>query len=137
SGPVAALATLTPMALAEAWAGLPEAFGARARAHAARHRLTAVFDQAPAVAQAVEVDQAPALTQTPSLSQTEGWHGIRLRPGVAADPTERGGPTLRVAELEAAWDPTAAMPDLAAIDLLVGPGERLVLTGPNGIGKST
>ncbi|HLS46263.1 MAG TPA: thiol reductant ABC exporter subunit CydD [Ornithinicoccus sp.] len=143
SGPVAALATLTPMALAEAWAGLPDAFGARARAHAARHRLTAIFDQAPAVAQAVEVAQAPAVAeavgvaQAPSLTQSDRSHGIRLRQGVAADPTERGVPTLRVAELEAAWDPTAATPDLAAIDLVVGPGERLVLTGPNGIGKST
>ncbi|ANS79351.1 Transport ATP-binding protein CydD [Serinicoccus hydrothermalis] len=116
SGPVAALVTLTPMALAEAWTGLPDAFGARARAHAARHRLSAMFEQSPAVAQEAE------------------RHGI---PATEPDPAQQHVPTLRTDDVEATWDPAATLPDLAATSLLVAPGERVVLTGPNGIGKST
>ncbi len=50
TAPLAALVALTPMALAEAFTGLPEVAGARARARVAAHRLDTVLDQEPAVA---------------------------------------------------------------------------------------
>lgn len=49
SGPVAALVVLAPIALADAWVGLAEVGGARARARAAEQRLEAVLAQHPAV----------------------------------------------------------------------------------------
>ena len=49
SGPVAALVVLAPIALADAWVGLAEVGGARARAQAAEQRLEAVLAQHPAV----------------------------------------------------------------------------------------
>lgn len=49
SGPVAALVVLAPIALADAWVGLAEVGGARARAQAAEQRLEAVLAQRPAV----------------------------------------------------------------------------------------
>jgi ATP-binding cassette, subfamily C, bacterial CydCD len=48
--PLAALVTLTPMALADAFAGLAEVGGSRARSQAAAARVARVLDQAPAVA---------------------------------------------------------------------------------------
>lgn len=49
SGPVAALIVLAPIALSDAWVGLAEIGGARARAGAAEERLAAVLEQVPAV----------------------------------------------------------------------------------------
>lgn len=123
SGPVAALVTLTPMALADAWGSLPDVFGARARSRAARDRLAAIFDQQPAVA---------------SVAGHRAVHDL-----------PRSAPTLLADGVEATWDattargtadlatPDLATPDLAATDLVLAPGDRVVLTGPNGIGKST
>ncbi|WP_109472437.1 thiol reductant ABC exporter subunit CydD [Ornithinimicrobium cavernae] len=112
AGPVAALVTLTPMALAEAWTGLPDAFGARARAHAARDRLTAVLTQEPAV-----TDPRPPFAT------------LTRHPALVAD------------RLEASWSPEprghGTSSDLAATDLTLQPGDAVVLTGPNGVGKST
>lgn len=117
SGPVAALVTLTPMALADAWGSLPDVFGARARSRAARDRLALIFDQEPAVAE-------------PSA------HRHTLTEPLPA----RAVPTLVTDGLEASWKEVpelAQTPDLTATDLVVAPGDRVVLTGPNGIGKST
>lgn len=49
SAPVAALIALTPIALADAWVGLAEIGGARARAQQAEVRLALVLDQRPAI----------------------------------------------------------------------------------------
>lgn len=113
SGPVAALVTLTPMALAESWTSLPDVFGARARAEAARTRLTAVLSQTSAVTDHAE-GQWPA--------------GMPARP------------TLTTEQVQARWSPVPPdrpEPDLPPTSLDLLPGERLLLTGANGAGKST
>ena len=124
-GPTAALVALTPMALADAWAAVPDAFGARARAQAARARLQTLLSQEPAVAQAGH----PA--------------AVRHTSAVGDPRATAGCPTLRTEGLTAVWDAGTRpevgehLPDLSAPDLSVAPGEHLVLTGPNGVGKST
>lgn len=107
SAPLAALVVLTPMALAEAWTGLPEVFGHRARAGAAARRLQAVLGQRPAVIEPEHVAE----------EQTSGAR-------------------LELDQVSARWQQTA-YPDLAPVDLDLAPGDRVVLTGPNGSGKST
>ncbi|WP_298748506.1 thiol reductant ABC exporter subunit CydD [uncultured Serinicoccus sp.] len=110
SGPFAALVALVPLALADAWAGVPDVAGARARARSARARLDALVDQTPAVAGR----------------------------GTAAAPT--GPPALQLRGVSARWSPVPehrAAPDLSPLDLDVQPGDRIRLAGPNGAGKST
>jgi ATP-binding cassette subfamily C protein CydCD len=74
--PLAALVALTPMALADAFTGLPEVAGARARSRAAGHRLAAVLDQKPAVAGR---GTGPLLDATPVslVAVTASWTGQR------------------------------------------------------------
>ncbi|GAA4879030.1 thiol reductant ABC exporter subunit CydC [Serinicoccus chungangensis] len=111
SGPFAALVALVPLALADAWAGVPDVAGARARAWSARARLDGLVDQAPAVA------------------------------GRGTAPAPAGAPVLRLRDVTARWSAQPAgprtSPDLPALDLEVRPGDRLRLVGPNGAGKST
>ncbi|WP_298888569.1 thiol reductant ABC exporter subunit CydD [uncultured Serinicoccus sp.] len=110
SGPFAALVALVPLALADAWAGVPDIAGARARARSARARLDALVDQTPAVVSC----------------------------GTTAAPT--GPPALELREVTARWSPGATgrpTPDLPPLDLDVQPGDRIRLDGPNGAGKST
>ncbi|KUG51952.1 hypothetical protein AVL62_08465 [Serinicoccus chungangensis] len=110
SGPFAALVALVPLALADAWADVPDVAGARARARSARARLDALVDQTPAVAGG----------------------------GTASAPT--GPPALELREVTARWSPGATggpAPDLPPLDLDVQPGDRIRLDGPNGAGKST
>ncbi|MGC1206966.1 MAG: ATP-binding cassette domain-containing protein, partial [Ornithinimicrobium sp.] len=118
--PMTALVALTPMALADAWVALPEVCGVRARARAAESRLARVLQQTPAVTEpdglpdlAVEVDVTPVHLDNLSASWTHSATGAANSQG-------------------------PRQPDLDAFDL--GPlhtGDRVQLTGPNGIGKST
>ncbi|GAA1148250.1 thiol reductant ABC exporter subunit CydD [Ornithinicoccus hortensis] len=118
SAPFAALVALTPLALADTWTGLPEVFGARARAAAAATRLEDVLAQEPAV-----VDPRPAASADSSATAPAA------RPRHTAVSAELSGVTARWAE--------EGPIDLAALDLCAAPGSRVLLTGPNGAGKST
>jgi thiol reductant ABC exporter CydC subunit len=105
--PVAALLTLTPIALGEVLTVVPDAVGALARSQAARGRIRAMLAQIPAV-----VGDGPQA----------------IPPGSAA-------PAIRLRSLTASW--TGARIDVGPVDLDIAPGEHVVLCGPNGSGKST
>lgn len=119
-GPAAALVALTPMALADSWGAVPDIFGARARAEAARGRLAELFSQDPAVAQEHRSTRPDAGSSTPPRA--------RMREAT---------PILTTDSVEASWDSSHHIPDLRPTNLRVEPGDRVVLTGPNGVGKST
>jgi len=142
TGPTAALVALTPMALADAWGAVPDIFGARARAHAARERLKALFDQEPAVAQERHAARSVAPeSATPRARSGRGTQHDALGRGGGA--SVGSAPVLTTHGVKATWNPSAGgtadlgTPDLGATDLRVEPGDRVVLTGPNGVGKST
>ena len=118
TAPVAALLTVTPIALGEVLTVIPDAVGALCRSQAARRRTRTLLAQEPAVAAAAGRSSAPVETAT-------------------AGPASPAGavPELRAAALTAGW--SDGRTDLGQIDLLVAPGEHVVLCGPNGSGKST
>jgi len=108
SGPVSALLVLTPLAVGDALAVLPDAMSARARSLAAAERLQALLEQEPAV------------------RDSGDW----------PVPTADGAvPGLRLRRVTAAW--TGDRPHLGPLDLDLGPGEHIAVVGPNGSGKST
>jgi len=108
SGPVSALLVLTPLAVGDALAVLPDAMSARARSLAAAERLQALLEQEPAV------------------RDSGDW----------PVPTADGAvPGLRLRRVTAAW--TGDRPQLGPLDLDLGPGEHVAVVGPNGSGKST
>lgn len=106
--PVAALLVLTPFALAEVFAGLPDAAAAAARARAADRRLAALLALTPAV----------RAEGTRALALPDGWV-----------------PRLDLHDVTASWD--GARTDLPGTSLQVAPGAVVAVTGPSGCGKST
>ena len=115
--PIAALIVLVPVALADVVGLVPDAVGALARAQAARRRLDALLDQAPAVeAAATEADEADEADASPGSAH--------------AHPAE-----VEVTGLTASWSPPRVA--VGPVDLRLAPGEAVTITGPNGCGKST
>ncbi len=131
---VAAVVVLAPLAVGDAFVGLPDAMGAWARAQGSRTRLRQLLDQPPAVVDPVDTAGAahpagPGTVEVPLPAPDAG-----------------AGVAIRLSRVSARWlggaDPAAgeadpAAPALPPTDLAVAPGEHLVLTGPNGCGKST
>lgn len=108
---VKGLLVLTPVAVVEAFQPLVEAVRASARARAASTRLDGLLDQEPAVS------DSPHARARPSSATTT--------PGVR----------LELTGARASWDGVATA--VGPVDLVLEAGTRLLVTGPNGGGKST
>ena len=108
---VKGLLVLTPVAVVEAFQPLVEAVRASARARAATARLSRLLVQEPAVSDSPHA-------RTGALS-AHGTTGIRLQ----------------LTDARASWDGVATA--VGPVDLDLEPGTRLLVTGPNGGGKST
>jgi thiol reductant ABC exporter CydC subunit len=120
STPVKALLVLTPVAVSEAITPLVDAMRALARARGSEHRIDALLDLAPAV--------ADTRSGNPGHADVDA-SGTRLgHTAYASSDVETRG-------LTASW--TGAHTDLTATDLDVPAGSRIAVTGPNGSGKST
>lgn len=110
TGPMLALLVLVPLAVVEVVGALPPALGAWWRVRASAERIaTVVPAEVP-----VEIPVAPAAP----LAAPEGPLSLRL-----------AGVTAR-------W-PGDARPALAPVDLELHPGDRVVVEGPSGAGKTT
>jgi thiol reductant ABC exporter CydC subunit len=120
--PVKALLVLTPVAVSEAITPLVDAMRALARARGSEARIDALLDSDPAV-----VD--PAADAAPDAA-TGGSDADAADHFCAA-----GGVAVDVRGLTASW--TGRRTDLGPLDLDLRPGSRVVVTGPNGTGKST
>lgn len=110
SGPVFVLLALVPLAVIEVVGALPGALVAWWRVRASAQRIRAVV---PAVVPA-EVPQAPASPRS----------------------APAGGSVIRLERVTARW-PGATSAALAPLDLELRPGERLLVEGPSGAGKTT
>ncbi|MBM7504626.1 amino acid ABC transporter ATP-binding/permease protein [Agromyces aurantiacus] len=133
-GPTFALLCLVPLAIAEVATAIPVAIGSLRVVRASARRVAdAVPEDPPAELPAPPADDrvaAPAPVGTPA---------IRLR-GVRAHwprPThhDQAGDVVH-GDAAAASGPTAPAA-LDALDLDLGPGERLLVEGPSGAGKTT
>lgn len=124
SDAVAAVLVLTPLAVGDAFVGLPDAMGAWARARGSQARLRELLDQPPAVR--------------------------RSGPGVLVGDRRSAGsgrvPRIELRAVSARWWPGAGDEpgreapgclDLSPTTLTLEPGEHVLLVGPNGSGKST
>lgn len=110
SGPVFVLLALVPLAVIEVVGALPGALAAWWRVRASAQRIGAVV---PAVVPA-EVPQAPASPRSAPV----------------------GDSVIRLERVTARW-PGATSAALAPLDLELRPGERLLVEGPSGAGKTT
>ena len=118
SDAVAAVVVLVPLAVGEGLVGLPDAMSAWARADGSETRLRDLLSQPPAVVDPATTDRALA--------------------GSAAGGSAGGIPDLDLRDLTARWAPGPEGPiDLAPTTLRIAPGEHVVITGANGVGKST
>ncbi|HEX6956015.1 MAG TPA: ABC transporter transmembrane domain-containing protein, partial [Agromyces sp.] len=142
-GPTFAVLCLVPLAIAEVATAFPVAIGSlRAVRVSARRVAEAVPDAVP--------PQLPA--PHPAAEGAPDPSGV-----AAATPPFRGAPALRLRGVRASWPrvvaddgerpdaasvavPTSidgAPRDLDGVDLDVGPGERVLVEGPSGAGKTT
>ncbi|MET8520003.1 thiol reductant ABC exporter subunit CydD [Nocardioides sp. NPDC004968] len=110
-GPMLALLTLVPLALAEPAATLADAGAARARTRAAQRRLDDLTSRSPAV-------ETPEHPEPPSDDTTITITGVTAHPG---------GQTIGQSVGQSVEIP----------DLHVEPGARIGIVGPSGSGKST
>jgi len=110
SGPVFALLVLVPLAVFEVTAALPLAVSSWWRVRSSADRIATVVPR-----------EVPAELPQPSE------HGGSLSTVPSA---------LRLRGVSARW-PGAQGPALAPLDLDLAPGDRVVVEGPSGVGKST
>jgi len=125
-GPAFAVLCLVPLAIAEVSSAVPVAIGS----------LRLVRASAERVADAVP-DAVPPELPTPPAAPADAPESrvvpaVRLR-GVTARWPEIGG----VSDAPAVEGAASGATDLAAIDLDLAPGERLLVEGPSGAGKTT
>lgn len=123
--PLAALLVLTPVALGEVVAAVPDAVGSLARSQAAAARLDALLDQRPAVTH-------PRVDDDDTDPGSDG-SGVQLREDGTPVPTDV--PRLALDRVSGSWDGHRVA--LAAQTLAIEPGRLIGVTGPNGSGKST
>ncbi|WP_438855874.1 thiol reductant ABC exporter subunit CydC [Agromyces sp. M3QZ16-3] len=129
-GPTFAVLCLVPLAIAEVAAAIPVAVGSfRVVRASARRVADAVPATVPAEipARPVAVDDDAASVRTPTARRVPA---IRLRgasarwPAIGVDEATEGAAA-------------SARPSLAPLDLDLEPGERVLVSGPSGAGKTT
>jgi ATP-binding cassette subfamily C protein CydC len=109
--PTLTVIALLPLAVFEVFGTVPLAFGAWTRVRSSAGRIASAVPAT--LPEGIPVDA----------------------PGAASTPVLRGGPEVRLDGVSARW-PGEPFPVLHDITLRLRPGERVVLTGPTGAGKT-
>lgn len=133
--PVKGLLILVPVAVGDALLPLVDAVRSLARAQGASTRLEALLEQAPAV-----TDRAGGGQQAPGAStHPEPGASTHPEPGAStrAAPRDDRSSAVRLTLQGACGSWTGDRSDVGPVDLDLEPGARVLLTGPNGGGKST
>ncbi|WP_350346833.1 thiol reductant ABC exporter subunit CydC [Agromyces sp. G08B096] len=114
-GPAFAVLCLVPLAIAEVAAAVPVAVAAWRTARVSAERI----------ATAVPAEPPSGVVRPPAAA--------------VAFPSGAGAPTLALRGVRAAWPETGTPsgPVLDGVDLDLAPGERVLLRGPSGTGKTT
>ncbi|MEI3848915.1 MULTISPECIES: thiol reductant ABC exporter subunit CydD [unclassified Microbacterium] len=115
-----AVAVLLPMAVFDVFGAVPQAASSWRGVRAGAQRIHALL---------------PAELPAQIRADQPGSTGVVTPAPPAASPVTRP-PALRVRGLRAGW-PGAERPALTGVDLDLGPGERVLVTGASGAGKST
>lgn len=116
-GPVLAVVVLVPLAVFEVAGAVPAALAAWRTVHACAARVAAV---APAtVPLQIPVDAVPA-----------------VEAGLAARAMHSTGPLLELHDVAVTW-PHAAAPAVTGVNLTLHAGDRLLVTGASGAGKTS
>ncbi|ROS54569.1 thiol reductant ABC exporter subunit CydC [Frigoribacterium sp. PhB24] len=124
TGPAVALVVLVPLAVFEVVGAVPTAVLAWRRVRASGDRVESAV---PAVVPAGVVDD-----EAVGGSAADGAEMTRTLVGASRTPVS----ALRLRGLSATW-PGAAGPALRGVDLDVAVGDRVVVEGPSGAGKTT
>jgi len=130
-GPAFAVVVLVPMAVFEVFTAVPLAASSWRQVRAAAQRIAdAVPDDVPA-----EIPTTPA---APADARAADARAVDLlqADGSPASPPPPLGAGLRLRGVSARW-PGADTPALHDVDLDVHPGERVLVTGSSGAGKTT
>ena len=131
SGPALAIVVLLPMAVFEVFGPVPLALASWRQVRTAAARIAhTVPDEIPA---GVPRDEPAATGVAPALGTGIVLRGLRAhwpaRASVGAEPD--GGP---IGDAESSVDDAGRLTD---VDLHVAPGERVLVAGPSGAGKTT
>lgn len=137
-GPTFAVLCLVPLAIAEVATAVPVALGSLRMVRVSARRVAdAVPDEVPA---GLPAPAAAPVAELPTTTRGPGRHApaLRLR-GVSAS-----WPRVAAGDADPPTAPSAApatmpgsRPDLDAVDLEVAPGERVLVEGASGAGKTT
>ncbi|GAA2022468.1 hypothetical protein GCM10009819_01360 [Agromyces tropicus] len=151
-GPTFAVLCLVPLAIAEVSAAIPVAVGSLRVVRAGARR---VAEAVPAVVPPELPDQHGSNGSTGSTAPTaatDGAPSTRLPAAVPPPSARPAVPSLRLRGVSARWPDVAAeqppgggigppeaasAPPLDRLDLDLVPGERVLVTGPSGAGKTT
>ncbi|GAA1176879.1 thiol reductant ABC exporter subunit CydC [Nesterenkonia xinjiangensis] len=117
-GPVLAVLALVPLAVFEVAAAVPAAWSARRRVLAAAERIA-------------ELTERPRPEEIPA---DDGEDSAADGADTPADHPD-GGVLLELEQMTVRW-PGQSVATAAPVDLRLGPGERALVTGPSGAGKT-
>lgn len=132
-GPLLAVFALVPLAVFELSAAVPLAWQARRRVLASLERMRTLAPESAAATRPCRPAEAAAPASSPELAGLEKAELEKTPDGRLAEVLQ--SPALVLRDFTVSW-PGSSRPVSAAIDVELGAGETLLVTGPSGVGKT-